>query len=368
VTETESTTESAVLMRSILQRIATGPEQSKNISQAEARAGMAAILAGAIDPVQAGIFLIALRMKRETDAENLGVLDAIRDFSQTTTAPVDEVIDIAEPYNGFNRTLPASPFLPAVLAALGAPTVIHGVETVGPKFGITPRQILRVAGVPVDLAVATAAARLADPACGWSYVDQQAFCPALHRLIELRNLIVKRPAITTVETEIGPLRGRLRTHLITGYVHTPYPRIYALLARHAGFASTLIVRGVEGGVTPSLRQNGKAFYYHDFGPEQALEIAPAELGIEQSVRAAVWPKDSDGAPLASAAVAQLAAEAGLAALTGEPGVARDSLIYSAALCLWQAQRYSSLAEAAAAARAVLDDGRALARFRAAGMG
>ncbi|MGH8658897.1 MAG: anthranilate phosphoribosyltransferase, partial [Gammaproteobacteria bacterium] len=54
----------ALLMRSIIQRIATGPELSKDISREEAQAGMRSILEGKIDPVQAGIFLIALRMKR----------------------------------------------------------------------------------------------------------------------------------------------------------------------------------------------------------------------------------------------------------------------------------------------------------------
>ena len=68
----------AALMRSIIQRVATGPELSKSISRDEARAGMGLVLDGRVDPVQAGIFLIALRMKRETDDENLGVLDAIR--------------------------------------------------------------------------------------------------------------------------------------------------------------------------------------------------------------------------------------------------------------------------------------------------
>ncbi|MGH8621099.1 MAG: hypothetical protein ACRET3_03080, partial [Burkholderiales bacterium] len=56
----------AALMRSIIQRIATGPELSKDITREEARAGMQLVLEGRVDPVQAGIFLIALRMKRET--------------------------------------------------------------------------------------------------------------------------------------------------------------------------------------------------------------------------------------------------------------------------------------------------------------
>ena len=232
------------------------------------------VLDGQVDPVQAGIFLIALRMKRETDDENLGILEALREAAHIVTAAVDEVVDIADPYDGFNRTLPASPFLPVVLAACDIPTVSHGVERMGPKYGVTHRQVLRAAGVPVNLGPEQAAARLGDPDIGWVYVDQEAFCPKLYRLSTLRTLIVKRPAITTAEVLIGPLRGRRKTHLVTGYVHKPYPRIYALLARAAHFDSALIVRGVEGGVVPSLRQAGKAFYYHDAGRGTTLRVQP----------------------------------------------------------------------------------------------
>ena len=118
---------SAALMHSILKRIATGPELSKDISREEARAGMRLVLDGEVDPVQAGIFLIALRMKRETDDENRGVLEAVREATRYATAPVDEVLDIGDPYDGYLRTLPASPFLPPVLAACGVATVSHGV-------------------------------------------------------------------------------------------------------------------------------------------------------------------------------------------------------------------------------------------------
>jgi anthranilate phosphoribosyltransferase len=360
------------MMRSIIRRIATGPELSKDISREEARAGMRFVLEGQVDPVQAGIFLIALRMKRETDDENLGVLDAIRDLSTIVTAPVDEVMDIADPYDGYNRSLPSSPFLPAVLAACGVPAASHGVESVGPKYGVTHRQVLRAAGAPVDLTPEQAAARLADPKIGWAYVDQRAFCPKLHGLIGLRALIVKRPAITTAETLIGPIHGRRKTHVMTGYVHKPYPRIYALLARAAGFDSALIVRGVEGGVIPSLRQAGKLFYYHDKGEEQALEVNPSDVGIEQAVRAVPLPESLGGGdadehgPLVRdvAAAAKAAAELGLDALAGAPGPTRDGLVYAGALCLRHLRRCDTLAQGADTVRKVLDRGAAAARVTA----
>ncbi len=354
------------LMRSILQRIATGPELSKDISREEAREGMRLVLEGAVDPVQAGVFLIALRMKRETDDENLGLLEAIRESTHRATAPVDEVLDLGDPYDGYNRTLPAAPFLPPLLAACGVPTVSHGVERMGPKYGVTHRQVLAAAGVPVALGPEQAAGRLGDARIGWAYVDQQAFCPKLHALAALRTLIVKRPAITTAEVLAGPVAGRRRTHLVTGYVHKPYPRIYAMLARHAGFDSALIVRGVEGGVIPGLNQTGKVFRYVDGGEEQGVEFRPAELGIEQPVRAPRIPGASEegeeAAPVEAAEVARAAAQAGEAALGGQPGPTREALVYGAALCLWHLGRHGTLRKAADAARAALDHGEARARL------
>ena len=359
-----------IIMRSIIQRIATGPDMSKNISQHEARAGMRAVLDNAVDPVQAAVFLIALRMKRETDEENRGILDAIRDISTSITAPVDEVLDLSDPYNGYNRSLPAAPFVPAVLASCGIRTISHGVETMSPKFGITHRRVLRAAGAPVDLTVQQAAARLADSSIGWSYVDQDAYCPQLHDLSTLRTSIIKRQAITTVEVLTGPIRGSKKTHFMSGYVHKPYTRVYTMLARHSGFDSALLVRGIEGGIIPSLRQKGKMVYYHDMGAEHEQEFDPADIGIQQQVRATPLPDDLPprpagddiGADFDVDKAAQLAAEAGINALAGNQGSTYDALVYSGAIALWHLKKYDTLADAAEKVRAVLINGAALEHF------
>jgi anthranilate phosphoribosyltransferase len=359
-------------MRSIIQRIATGPELSKDISLEEARIGMRAILEGEIDPVQAGLFLIALRMKRETDDEMRGVLEAIRQVTNSAVADVDEVVDLADPYDGYNRCLPAAPFLAPVLAECGVPAVSHGVDAVGPKFGVTARHVFTAAGIPVDLSPEDAARRLSDPAIGWTYVDQRAFAPKLHALVDLRATIVKRQVITTTEVMAQPIQGRRKTHLVTGYVHKPYPRIYALLARHADFDSALLVRGVEGGVIPSLRQAGVCYNYQQMGEEQSFDIDPTALGIEQSARAVPLPDDlpttnRPGDDIAIAvdvqATARAAAEAGKRALAGETGPTYDSLVFSGALVLWHLGREKSLPAAADRIRAALDSGVATQRLR-----
>ena len=369
--ESAGKTETQQTMFSIIQRIATGPELSKDITQEEARAGMRGILEGEIDPVRAGIFLIALRMKRETAEENRGVLQAILDLRDAATAEVDEVVDIADPYDGYNRTIPASPFLAPLLAECGIPAFSHGLDAVGPKYGVTHRHVLAAAGVDVDSSSAQAATRLADPALGWAYVDQARYVPGLHDLIELRQRMVKRSVITTVEVLARPIVGRKKTHFVTGYVHKPYPPVYADLARHAGFDSALIIRGVEGGVIPSLRQAGKYFAYADGGEENGHDIDPGMLGIEQTTRAVPIPQDVPQTEKGEGAVtltnidagARKAAEYGMAALSGEKGATYDSLVYAGALVLTHLGHADDIGSAGEILRNALNSGRAADRVK-----
>lgn len=361
-------------LRQCIQKVATGPEYSKDITYQNAYDAMRFILSGEADPVQAAIFFIALRMKRETDDENRGILQAIIDNTGPVTAEVDELIDISDPYDGFARGLPASTFLPAVLAAAGLPAVLHGLREVGPKFGATHHMILEACGKSPMLTPADAAAQIANEQVGWAYVDQASYCKPLHDLVPFRRTMVKRTVMTTVEVLVGPVRARNATHFMSGYVHKAYPPIYASLARQAGFDSMVLVRGVEGGVTPSLQQAGRVWTFMNQGEEQMTELDPTALGIERNVRAVPIPEDIPGSPVAgdeiavaldTSAAAVAAAERGMAALRGEEGLMRDSLVYAGAIALQQLNKAASLDEAAQTIREVLDSGAALARFEAA---
>ena len=357
-------------MTSIIQRVATGPQMSKSISYDEARAGMRLVLEEIADPIQSAVFLIGLRVKRETDDENRGVLQGIRDNTKTVVADVDELVDIADPYNGYGRSLPSSPFLPVLLAEAGAPAVSHGIETVGPKFGVTHNQVLQAAGVSVELTGEEAGKQISNPEIGWAYVDQRSFCPSLFGLADFRKRIVKRAAISTAEVLTGPVRGRKKTHLLTGYVHNEYPPIYTMLARHSGFDSALLLRGTEGGVTPSLRKRGEFVRYWEQGEDTVVEADPAEIGIEQVNRLVPIPpallpkKDREFGPDENnAEIAKLAAKEGLAALEGKNSPTSDALLYSASLTLWHLGRYDSVPDAAFVVREILSSGTTVERFR-----
>ena len=359
-------------MRDYIGRVATGPEYSKDLSFDDSRNAMQHILSDAADPVQAGVYLIALRMKRETDDENGGSLQAILDASDIVTADVDRVVDIAEPYDGYMRGAPVMAFLPALLAACGVPAVSHGVEEVGPKFGVTHRKVLRAAGVDVDLSSQQAVQRINNANIGWTYIDQATFCKPLHDLVPLRKRIIKRPVLTTVEVLVGPIRGKQSTHLITGYVHKPYPPVYERLAKLAGFDSAAIIRGVEGGVTPALNKPAKYFEYRGAeGELSEINVEPSQVSIEQAQRCVPIPQQAQISEVVNGVEEQkvdvdvlsaASAEAGLAALKGDTGSAHDCLVYSAAITLQHIGLAASLGEAANIAKAALASGKALEHF------
>jgi len=361
----------AALIRSVIQRVATGPELSKNLSYAESKATMHALLDGSANPVQAGVFLIGLRMKRETDDEMKGVLDAMRERAITVKASVADVVDMADPYNGFNRTIPASLFILPVLAACGVRAYSHGVELVGPKFGVTHHTTLRALDLDPLQSVDVVAEQLADSEIGWGYVDQSVFCPSLFALSELRTLIVKRPVLTTLEVLLGPIKGATRTHFVTGFVHKPYPPIYTMLARHTGFDSALLIRGTEGGVVPSFRQRGRVSRYFDHSDDIDGDIEPDTLDLRRDYRAADIPEDTPVAPEQTdhigmkwdlEALSHATAQAGVRALAGEEGPVQDGVIFGAALVLWHLGRAGDLEEAGNHVRQAIASGEATRRL------
>ena len=353
-------------MTSYLKKIATGPHMSKDLSLEEARDGMRLILKKEVHDVQAGVFLVALRMKRETDDENKGVLEALREATLSAIAPMPELAEITDPYDGFKRHTPTSPFLLPLLAACGLPAISHGCGQVGPKYGVTHRQIFEHAGVCVDLSPKEAATRLADPSVGWAYLDQSIFCPSLHDLIPLRRLIVKRPAIATLEKLCGPVRSKGKNHLLIGYVHPGYEHQIPMAARHAGYYSCLTVRGVEGGVLLPMHRPNEGIVYCNLGEDRSITLDPKEAAINTTLRSIPAPVDSkvdirDGKK-GNPALAAASVTAGIEGLSGVRGPSYDSLLLTASAFLYAIGKFQSLRDAAEIVSEKINSGAALKRF------
>ena len=368
---TKNNLTSKELMKSVIQRIATGPELSKNISRQEAKDSMAAILDGDISDVRSAIFLIALRMKRETTDENLGVHDAMIESVKTIDVLSDNLVNIADPYDGFTRNIPSSAFILPVLAELGIPAISQGVETVGPKFGCTHHAIFKLHGLNIHASHEEVAERVQNNEIGWGYIDQKIFSPKLNNLMSLRTEIIKRPVVTTIEVLANPLISK-KNHFVIGYVHKPYPPIYLNLARNAKFNTAIVIRGTEGGIIPSLRQKSNAHYYSSVDKEdKIIEINPeTDLNIKQEVRAVAIPDtvikktnhDKIETKVNPIDLAKESLKMGFKALSGEEGAMADCITYGTALIVNHITN-NGVKASADEVRNVLKSGSALKRFK-----
>ena len=341
------------LMRDAIGSIAVGPDRGRDISHSQAEQLCKAILAGEIDEVQIGIFLIALRMKRESPQEFAGLFAGLHDQLEITEVSVDQLVCLADPFDGYLRNLSTTAFIPAVLAACGLPAVIHGVRQVGPKNGITAHQVYQLAGIDTAVSADTAAQQIRD--VGWSYIDQSVYAPSLYGLQSLRERIVKRTAFTTLERVLVPLRAQGHTHLVLGFVHKAYPEIYAALANQGGFASALLVKGIEGGLAPALNKPLRSWYF-DFNHKGGDQYEKQQIDLPASLSAnSVTIKSTNIS-------AERSLQIGLQVLTGKQGTARNCLVVAVANILQYYSQANSFATAVEKVQNSLDNGSAQACF------
>eukprot|EP01047_Picozoa_sp_COSAG01_P004020 COSAG01_NODE_128_length_24936_cov_324.347264_4_plen_432_part_00 len=219
------------------------------------------------EPLKA-VLLEGLRLKEESQAENIAFLDFFYQKSQRITCDIPLVIDIANPYDGFTRFEPIQLFSSVILAACGFPCVLHGVSSVGPKYGITIKTLLEAAGKTHNNTLEQAKQDLENPNKAWTYIDQHQFCPALYQLQDLRNNMVKRPVLATIEKFLSPCIAK-QNLILTGYTHPAYRQKSIRLLQHlAHQPDFILIRGQEGSsqapldrqspyITPTNKENNK---------------------------------------------------------------------------------------------------------------
>ena len=338
-----------------IKKVATGQEYSRDISREEASEAMQWILSGEADPIQTAVFLIALRMKRETPEENLGLQDAIRDSMSPVSVDVEGLCTLSDPYDGLARSLPISVFLPATLAACGLPTYSHGVKSIGPKYGVTHASMLDALGYNSRMSGEQAAAQLEDPDVGWAYIDMEQFHPALFELKDLRERMIKRTALSTIDRALSPLQASKTNILVTGHVHKAYPDIYLGLAKNAGYERALTYRGYEGGLIPPLHQKVTMFGYLDDASTYQSTFDPKAFGINTQVERINSEE----------LVLEQLRDSGLAAMQGTRNTSYQSLVIAGALALMGAGYELQPQQAIERVRGELDSGAVLARFEGA---
>jgi anthranilate phosphoribosyltransferase len=297
----------------ILKKILRG----EDLNTIEASSAISYLLDDDIPDYQKGVFLIGERLKRESFEENSAFLQTMREAINVHQVDVPLLVDLADPYDGFRRYPIYTPFVASILAAMGIPAYCHGLQKVAPKYGNTIHKILDLAGKDPHKSAEAVAGDIEKDSVGWGYIDQSVYFPDMHDLLKLRDNIVKRPFLATLEKLLQPLRSYHTNFMVTGYVHSHYKQELAdLLKNQKSLDGVFIVKGMEGTTQLDFRKKTENIVVNN-GNRSVSEVEENQLNYPKEE----W-KECDS-------LAAYTLKTGIAALNGKRNTAREILINQA---------------------------------------
>lgn len=241
-------------MKDYLQKIAAGPRLSKDLTEGEAEDALSLILDDQVSKVRAGVFLIAARMKLETLPENIGYWRALQSRVSPVTVDLNKLLQVADPFDGFQRIPYFGFYAIPVIAQLGLPVYGHSALPLPPKFGFTFEQILQN-----HYGVKEGKHRIALlEKHQFSYLSTPDTLPQLERLRSLRIEIVKRPMLATLEKILLPVKAR-KNILATTYFHRGYEITLCEIGKISDFDTVIIGNGMEGTTLFGVHKEAKVF-------------------------------------------------------------------------------------------------------------
>ncbi|XVF02525.1 hypothetical protein REPUB_Repub04eG0182700 [Reevesia pubescens] len=208
-------------------------------------------------------FLIGQRMNRETDRELKAYCLAFDDeLGPAPIADVKSLTHYGEPYDGNTRYFRSTLFVAAVRSCYGESSLLHGVEWMPPKGGVTEEQMLNFMGANTNLSLHQAKELIEDEEVGFAYMSQREARPSLCSLIGLREQIKKRPPLATTEKVQLFIRAKGRESIVAGFYHEGYEEPLLMLMKRRGVYSGLVVKvskNIELGLAALHGQKGPAY-------------------------------------------------------------------------------------------------------------
>ena len=325
-----------------------------------------AILNGDVKGALKGAALIGQRMNLESYEEVRGYLDATFSPEQIREVSVESLTHFGEPFDGATRYFRPTLFIAAARAALGAPSVLHGVDEMPPKNGVTEEKVLHALGARTNLSLDEAASLIEEPEVGFAYVSQREYAPGAYDIRELRVHIKKRPPWAATEKAQQLFSASGANYMVIGYYHPGYEAPLLRLIWERGFQAGLVVKGEEGTShyalrlgNPSTEERQAVNYSQGFrriGEERedfAFDMDAAAFGFNYEKN----PRLATVSPEAFAA-------AGMEALSGQKGPIYDRLVLNTAMTDYLLGLCPNSREAIERTREAIDSGRALAHLKA----
>ncbi|MEL6977428.1 MAG: glycosyl transferase family protein [Pseudomonadota bacterium] len=232
----------AGVMAALVRVMGRGPSRARSLTREEAETAMRLILEGAAPPEAVGALLMLMRYRGETAAEIAGFADAMR-ARISGWRGVGAEIDWPSYAAGRSRGLPWFLLSAKLLAAAGAPVLIHGWNS-HQQSAADVRAPLAMLGVPVVETPASARSALRDAGdAGVAYAPLEAIDPRLLELLSLRDVLGLRSAVNTCLRVLNPSGAEAS---VQGVFHPPYRALQQEAGALLGQRRLLVLKGAGG--------------------------------------------------------------------------------------------------------------------------
>ena len=307
------------------------------LSADEAHAFFAACLRGEPTPAQVAAAVTALRIRGETVEEIAAFATAMREAARTLDHPYD-AIDTCGTGGDGQHTFNISTAAALVLAGAGLKVAKHGNRAMSSKSGSS--DVLSVLGV--NLQAGPEQQRRSLDEAGIAFL----FAPAYHGAMRHVGPVRAEIGFRTVFNLLGPLSNPAGARRQVMGVYDP--RLLEPLAEVLGRLGATRAWTVHGQGLDELTTTGETEVaeWKD-GAVRRFTVTPEEAGLPRADLDDLRGGDAEENALALRAL-----------LDGASGAYRDIVLLNAAAALVVADRAADLAEGAAQAAAVIDDGRA----------
>jgi len=333
--------------------------QGQDLTEEEMMAVMEDIADGRATPAQIGAFLVALRLKGETEDEITGAARVLR--ARSVAIPCggrgvvldrdeinldrETIVDTCGTGGDGTRTFNVSTTTAFVAAGAGLKVAKHGNRSVSSRCGSA--DVIETLGVKLDLTPGQVGACVDRIGLGFLYA------PALHTA--MRHVVLPRREIglRTIFNLLGPLTNPAgATVQVLGVYQADLTETMARVLGRLGCRSAFVVFGEGSYDEISVIGPSRLTRLRD-GRIESFSLTPEELGLRRA-----RPEDIRGGDASRNAAITMAV------LRGEPGPCRDMVLLNAAAVLIAAGRAETFPEGLALAAETIDSGRALEKLQA----
>jgi anthranilate phosphoribosyltransferase len=313
--------------------------EGHDLTQAEARALMNAIMDGSVGEATLAAVLTALRIKGETVEEIAGFATAMREHLVPVQPRRNTLVDTCGTGGDGKHTFNISTAAALVAAAMGIGVAKHGNRAVSSRSGSA--DVLEALGVNIALPPAAVAELIDRVGIGFLFAPQHH--PAMKHAAPVRRQL----GVRTVFNVLGPLTNPAGVkRQLLGVFSPDLTGVLCSVLRTLGAERVYVVHGLDGTDEVSITAETQVSAL-ERGQVRTYRFAPEEAGLERAAPEAIAGGDAAHNAVRLRAI-----------LAGERGPLVDAVVLNAAFVAMAADRAGSPAEGVGQAREAIASGRA----------